>query len=238
MKSELYPPGYTITNVTHPDGTELPDWETVLAVIAHPDDESFGLGAVIDAFIAAGAIVDVLCLTRGEASTLGADQSDLPGVRAREITDAAGELGVRSVRLLDFPDGALETANPAVLAREVTAAIRDSGAEGLLAFDTTGITSHADHIAATAAAVRAGEAHGLDVLAWTLPDSVARSLGDSFLGRPDEEIDLVLTVERVRQQRAVRCHPSQAVPGSALWRRLELLGDREYLRWLTEPRPA
>ena len=125
MNTKLYPPGYTITNVTHPGGTELPDWETVLAVIAHPDDESFGLGAVIDAFIAAGATVDVLCLTRGEASTLGADQSDLPGVRAREITDAAGELGVRSVRLLDFPDGALETANPAVLAGHVvTAAIR------------------------------------------------------------------------------------------------------------------
>ncbi len=46
----------------------------MLAVIAHPDDESFGLGAVIDALITAGAIVDVLCLTRGEASTLGADE--------------------------------------------------------------------------------------------------------------------------------------------------------------------
>jgi len=30
----------------------------------------------------------------------------------------------------------------------------------------------------------------------------------------------------------VRCHPSQAIPSSALWARLDLLGDREYLRWL------
>jgi hypothetical protein len=25
------------------------------------------------------------------------------------------------------------------------------------------------------------------------------------------------------------------VPGSVLWRRLELLGDREHLRWLHDP---
>jgi len=42
-----------------------------LAVIAHPDDESFGLGAVLAALSGAGAQVRVLCFTRGEASTLG-----------------------------------------------------------------------------------------------------------------------------------------------------------------------
>jgi EAL domain-containing protein (putative c-di-GMP-specific phosphodiesterase class I) len=36
---------------------------TVLAVIAHPDDASFGLGAILDAFVFAGAKVEVLCLT-------------------------------------------------------------------------------------------------------------------------------------------------------------------------------
>ena len=53
--------------------SQLPAWHRVLVVVAHPDDESFGLGAVIDAFVAAGASVWVHCLTAGEASTLGAE---------------------------------------------------------------------------------------------------------------------------------------------------------------------
>jgi len=36
-----------------------PSWTSVLAVVAHPDDESFGLGAILDAFIFAGARVQV-----------------------------------------------------------------------------------------------------------------------------------------------------------------------------------
>ena len=46
-----------------------------------------------------------------------------------------------------------------------------------------------------------------------------------------------MTLDRTRQFAAVACHPSQAVPGSLLWRRLELLGDIEYLRWLRRPHP-
>lgn len=74
------------------------------------------------------------------------------------------------------------------------------------------------------------------MLGWTLPQSVAatlrRELGAPFVGRPNEAIDFALAVNREKQLHAVHAHASQAVPTSVLWRRLELLGDREYLRWL------
>lgn len=49
----------------------VPRATSVLAVCAHPDDESFGLGAALSAFVDSGCATAVLCLTHGEASTLG-----------------------------------------------------------------------------------------------------------------------------------------------------------------------
>jgi LmbE family N-acetylglucosaminyl deacetylase len=88
-------------------GRELPAWRTVLAVVAHPDDETFGLGAVIDAMTSAGSAVHVLCFTRGEASTLNERDADLAAARAEELRQASAELGVASCTLLDYPDAGL-----------------------------------------------------------------------------------------------------------------------------------
>jgi N-acetylglucosamine malate deacetylase 2 len=214
----------------------LPAWSSVAVVIAHPDDESFGLGAVIDAFVRSGAAVSVMCFTRGEASTLGADVRDLGTVRATELEDAALALGVTDVELLAFPDGSLADASDNVLAGEVLRHLDERSSEGLLVFDPSGVTGHPDHQAATAAGLLAGRARGVPVLAWTLPGDVAAALaaetGAAFTGRNADELDFRVTVTRDRQRQAAACHPSQAVPGSALWRRLELLGDSEYLMWL------
>ena len=214
----------------------LPSWASVLAVVAHPDDESFGLGAVISSFIDAGARVDVLCFTKGEASTLRGVDGDLATIRRGELTAAARQLGITSVHLLDYPDGHLADEDLTELAEHVIGAAREAGCDGLLVFDTTGITGHADHMHATRAAVFAAPLLGLDVLAWTLPEDVSDALREQlqgpFQGRSREAIDFVIPVDRHRQQEAVECHPSQAVPSSALWQRLDLLGDHEYLRWL------
>ena len=55
----------------------LRPWTSVLAGVAHPDDESYGLGAILDAFARAGAGVELLCVTNGGASTLHGPPGDL-----------------------------------------------------------------------------------------------------------------------------------------------------------------
>jgi LmbE family N-acetylglucosaminyl deacetylase len=45
--------------------TSLPDWKRLLVIVARPDDESFGLGAVLSTFIHTGTDASVLCFTRG-----------------------------------------------------------------------------------------------------------------------------------------------------------------------------
>ena len=222
--------------------SQLPAWHRVLVVVAHPDDESFGLGAVIDAFVAAGASVWVHCLTAGEASTLGAEAADLGQVRTAELAAAGAALGVAGTTLRHWPDGGLSELPPAALVADVVAAMATHDPSGLLVFDPSGVTAHPDHQAATTAAAAAGEAHGIPVLAWTLPAAVAEELaaktGVPFRGHPPEQWDVAITVERTRQHRAITAHASQAIPGSVLWRRLELLGDREVLRWLVPPLPS
>lgn len=144
-------------------------------VVAHPDDESFGLGALIDGFARSGAAVDVLCLTRGEASTLGAS-ADLADLRAGELESAGVALGTRSTRLLDLPDGGLADRDPLGLSEVVHGAAVQTRPDGLLVMDSTGISGHPDHIAATAAALRAAQQLDLPVLAWTLTDELAAQL--------------------------------------------------------------
>lgn len=208
---------------------------SVLAVVAHPDDESFGLGALLAEAASAGSRVGVLCMTHGEASTLHGVEGDLRSIREAELQAAAQHLGACWVRLLDHPDGALARSE-AVLANDIAQAVRTFSPDLLLTFDTTGITGHPDHVAVTRATVHAGRAADLPVLGWTVPERVAVALADDgitgFVGRPESEISLVVEVDRRVQLRAVEDHPSQAVPGSPLWRRLELLGDREHLRRL------
>lgn len=223
-------------------GRRLPSWPSVLAVVAHPDDESFGLGAVIDLLSAGGTAVHILCYTHGGASTLNETSADLHRVREPELRQASAELGVASVTLLDYPDGRLAEFATAELAAQTAAAVASSGASGLLVFDDTGITGHPDHRSATIAAVLAGRHMGLPVLAWALPDAVAARLsaetGQHFAGRPETMMDLCVRVSRKRQRRAALLHVSQISPAAVLWRRLQLQGECEHLRWLVRPPAA
>jgi LmbE family N-acetylglucosaminyl deacetylase len=216
-------------------GDALPDWRSVLAVVAHPDDESFGLGAVLDAFVRAGAQARVLCLTHGEASTVHGVSGELRSLRADELQRAARILGIATATMGDHPDGSLGAAPSAVLG-DVLAAAGRSTPDGFLVFDLSGVTGHPDHVAATEAALAAAERLDLPVLAWTLPEHVATALnegtGAAFVGRLPAGIDLTIAVDRTTQRIACLEHASQAIPTSILWRRLELLGEVEHLRWL------
>jgi LmbE family N-acetylglucosaminyl deacetylase len=212
--------------------------KTVLAVCAHPDDESFGLGAVIDHLVKQGAEVAVLCFTHGEASSLGGEEKDLGALRLDELREAAAELAVTKVSLRCYRDGELQRESLDALAKEVRHAVEQTGADFLLVFDEGGVTGHPDHDRATEAAMSG--APGLPVLAWVVPTTVAEALntefGTTFCGRLPAEIDLVIDdIDRSVQWRAISCHRSQATGNPVLQKRLSLLGATEWLRWLRRP---
>lgn len=205
---------------------------SVLAVVAHPDDESFGLGGVLHHLVAAGTAASIVCFTHGEASTLHGLEGDLNVLRPAELAAATQVLGVGRSELLTYPDGALGGVPLAELTAHVTRLARQAKPSHLLAFDVGGITGHPDHSRATAAALAAAEVLDIPVLIWALPSAVAdtlnREFGTSFAGRPLDEL-AGLPVDRERQWAAITCHASQSNDNPVLRRRLELLGDTEHL---------
>ncbi|MHB1612801.1 MAG: PIG-L deacetylase family protein [Actinomycetes bacterium] len=219
-----------------PTSNGLPTVKEVLAVCAHPDDETFGLGAVLAALSEHDGRSRVLCFTHGEASTLGDTGRPLGDVRAEELDTAARILGIDDVTLLSYPDGLLDEVPIEELTHRVDEAVES--AQLLLVFDEGGITGHPDHCRATEAALLAAKRRGLPVLAWVMPERIAAQLnaeyGTSFVGRPDGELDIVTDVDRNRQRDAIACHASQSGDNPVLWRRLELLGDQEHLHWLAQ----
>lgn len=221
-----------------PGGAPWPA-RSVLAVCAHPDDESFGLGAVLADAADRGAAVSVLCFTRGEASTLSEQPTPLAHIRDAELKAAAAVLGLRETALLDYPDGGLSGVPLDELAGHVADMASRVRADNLLGFDLGGVTGHPDHHRATEAALLAARRMNLPLMAWAVPADAASTLnaelGTGFLGRPEAEAAVVLDVDRSLQLRAIACHVSQSSDNPVLWRRLELQGRREYLAWLHRP---
>ncbi|MDY7100691.1 MAG: PIG-L deacetylase family protein [Actinomycetota bacterium] len=229
---------------------ELAGLRSPVVVVAHPDDESFGLGAVVASLVDGGASVAQICLTRGEASTLGVTRAStgadptapLASRRANELERAAAALGIGPIVTAAHADGHLAEVDPDALVSEVVHHAMRLGADGFVVFDSDGITGHPDHRAATRAALGAAAHLDVPVVAWTVPTSVAETLnaelGTGFVGRADDEVDVRLRVDRTRQLEAIACHRSQSGDNAVLWRRLELMGETEALRWLRRPPAA
>lgn len=211
----------------------------VLAVVAHPDDESFALGAVLSELVMNDVPAGLICFTHGEASTLHGRPGRLFTLRSHELQAAGAELRLSRVELHRYPDGHLDTVPLDELAGHVLRIIAEERPSHLLVFDPDGVTGHPDHRQATQAALAAARTAGLPVLAWALPRPIAQQLntelGTAFTGRDPNDLDLTLRVSRDRQWLAITRHRSQAVDNPVLRRRLNLLGDHEHLRLIHQP---
>src|SRR5262245_27422400 len=84
---------------------------TLVAVFAHPDDESFLCGGALARHTALGWRVLLVCATRGEAGEISdpalATPETLPTVREAELRTATRVLGIEHTILLDYQDGTL-----------------------------------------------------------------------------------------------------------------------------------
>ncbi|HEU5326274.1 MAG TPA: PIG-L deacetylase family protein [Candidatus Limnocylindria bacterium] len=130
---------------------KLPTPERVLVVAAHPDDIEFGAAGTVARWVAEGARVRYLLVTRGDKGTddPAADLARIARLREEEQRAAAAEIGVEGVDFLDEPDGQVE---PSLRLRErLTYAIRAFQPEIVMTHDPTVLfvnnewVNHPDH---------------------------------------------------------------------------------------------
>jgi len=149
---------------------------TLLAVLAHPDDESFGMGGTLALYARQGVDVYLVCATRGEAGEVAPEMlegyASIADRRVAELGCAANILGLKNVYFLNYRDSGMEGSpdnqNPRSLyaapldevAARVTHYIRLLRPQVVLTFDPIGGYRHPDHIKIQQAAVRAFEAAG------------------------------------------------------------------------------
>ncbi|MCX6064189.1 MAG: PIG-L family deacetylase [Chloroflexi bacterium] len=134
----------------------------ILSVLAHPDDESFGMGGTLALYAQKGCDVYLVCATRGEVGDVDPKHmqgfSSIAELREGELRCAAGHLGLKGVFFLDYRDSGMpgspdnlhpdaQVAHPIdEVAGKVVKYIRDLKPNIVLTFDPIGGYRHPDHI--------------------------------------------------------------------------------------------
>jgi len=156
--SKLEPLGRKAMSIKENEGQKR-----LLAIFAHPDDESFGTGGTLAHYAGQGVRVGLVCATRGEAGEISdptlATPENLAQVREQELRCAAQTLGVRDLFILDYRDsgmaGTPENEHPRALVQadaekvvgELVGVLRRFRPQVVITFEPNGGYGHPDHIA-------------------------------------------------------------------------------------------
>jgi LmbE family N-acetylglucosaminyl deacetylase len=183
----------------------------LLAVFAHPDDETLGVGGTLAKYADAGVEVHLLTATRGEMGW-GGDEEAYPGpqafgqLREQELRAAVNVLGLAGVTFLDYIDGEVDKADAFEVASRIAHHIRRIRPQVVVTFGQDGIYGHPDHIAITqhvtaalTLAAAASHADGLpphvvDKLYYTAPAKSSMDFYEQAMG------ELVMNVDGVERR--------------------------------------
>ena len=135
---------------------------SILVVMAHPDDETFGMGGTLAYYTSIGVDVHLICATKGEEGDIPTELKtkdiSIAEIRVAELTCAAEILGLKSVHFLGFRDsgmsGSESNKDPRALVSQsienvaelITSIIQDLEPQVIITFDPIGGYKHPDHI--------------------------------------------------------------------------------------------
>lgn len=134
------------------------EYERILVVLPHPDDEVFPMSGTLARYISQGSHVTYICLTLGEMGrNLGnppfANRITLPQVRRRELETSCQVIGIQDLRLLGYHDKTIEFEPHGPLDAKLLEIIQEVRPQLIFTF-YPGYGVHPDHNACGAAVIR------------------------------------------------------------------------------------
>jgi LmbE family N-acetylglucosaminyl deacetylase len=136
---------------------------TMLVCLAHPDDETFGMGGTLALYSRGGVEIHLVCATRGEVGDVDPELlkgfSSVAEKREAELRCAAQILDLKGLHFLGYRDsgmpGSPDNAHPNALAAQPTRHVADKIAQYIrqlkpqvvVTHDPIGGYKHPDHIA-------------------------------------------------------------------------------------------
>ncbi|MAU00211.1 MAG: hypothetical protein CL608_23980 [Anaerolineaceae bacterium] len=124
----------------------------LMCIMAHPDDESLGVGGILAKYADEGVETYLLTATRGEHGWFG-PEDEYPGPaalgqrREQELHDAGNVLGLKEIHFLDYEDGRLDQADSNEVIAKLVDHLRRVRPHVVVTFDPYGAYGHPDHIA-------------------------------------------------------------------------------------------
>jgi len=178
------------------------DWESAVAVAAHPDDLEYGAASAIARWTIQGKRICYLLVTRGEAGIAGRQPAEVGPLRVAEERASAAIVGVTDVRFLDHRDGLVEYGIG--LRRDLAAAFREIRPDVVFTggFDLTwgeeGPVNHADHRATGLATLDACRDAANE---WVFPEAgpACPPIGFAYVfgsGDPTHYVDVTTTIDQ------------------------------------------
>ncbi|GAA1481680.1 PIG-L family deacetylase [Gordonia sinesedis] len=139
------------------------DWQTALALVAHPDDPEYGMAAAVARWTGEGRRVDYALATSGEQGIAGMAPEQAGPLREDEQRASAAIVGVDHVEFWGFPDSELQ--NTPELRAKIAETIRRISPDVVLSLYggpvwASGVANQSDHMEFAAAVLAAYD--GLD----------------------------------------------------------------------------
>lgn len=186
----------------------------LLAIFAHPDDESFGPSGTLSHYVRSGARVRLLTATKGEAGKNATGNTDEPlgKLREKELLQAANVIGLEEVAFMGYIDKTLQDLEPHRPVEKIVHYIADFKPQVIITYGPTGISRHSDHITVHHWTTRAFKmaADPLKLYYYTLTKEL---MMQRYPDLTDGEGDVTTTID-VREyvelkKEAVLCHQTQ-----------------------------